>query len=164
MNLDRVQLTCAFRIFPRPPGLFIIICCHRARSYSYNFLWITTVSIDIVTKIVKQKCFGCKTYFPDTFFNSEPRNLQHFCVYSEFNSPEAVGPLFLWVFRKFTCSLGFAGRRRRRTTTNGRDGRTGDDDDGRTDGTDGQRTTTTDGRTQLKISNTTLAIIFSTIP
>ena len=64
-----------------------------------------------------------------------------FRVDSEFDSLEAVGPLFWWVFRKFTCGLGFAGRRRRRTTTDKRDGR-----DGRTDRGRWRRTTATDGR------------------
>ena len=36
------------------------------------FLFITKVNIDIGTKILKQKCFGRKTYIPGTFFNFKP--------------------------------------------------------------------------------------------
>ena len=91
---------------------------------------------------------------PFLTFNQEICSI--FCVDSEFHSPDAVGPLFWWIFRKFACGLGFAGWRRRRTTTDGRDGRTGrtdgqrttttDDGDGRTGRTDGRRTTTTDAQ------------------
>ena len=33
-----------------------------------------------------------------------------FHVDFDFNTPGAVGPLFWWVFWKFACGLGFAGR------------------------------------------------------
>ncbi len=37
-----------------------------------HILFFTKVNIDIGTKILKQKCFGRKTYFPGTFFNFKP--------------------------------------------------------------------------------------------
>ena len=37
-----------------------------------HILFFTKVNIDIGTKILKQKCFGRKTYIPGTFFNFKP--------------------------------------------------------------------------------------------
>ena len=49
--------------------IFLIFPTYR---FFIIFLFITKVNIDIGTKILKQKCFGRKTYIPGTFFNFKP--------------------------------------------------------------------------------------------
>ena len=62
----------------------------------YKIFILIKINIDIGTKILKQKCFGRKTYFLGTFFNFSPAKAKKSTdrALFEFNTPEAVGPLF----------------------------------------------------------------------
>ena len=68
------------------------------------------VNIDIGTKILKQKCFGSKTNFFNTYSNFRPaiQNYRSRRIRSTYS--RGCRSFFLMFFQKFACGLGFAGR------------------------------------------------------
>ncbi len=45
---------------------------YKSMIVLYKIFILIQINIDIGTKILKQKCFGRKAYFPGTFFNFNP--------------------------------------------------------------------------------------------
>ena len=107
---------------PNLNGVQVFITTHentwRPHDIPYTYP-VLTINIDIGAKILKQKCFDCKTYFPDTFLGFDPRNkhefVRRFWIWYSRGSRTHI----LRFLRKFACGLGFAAWRRR-TTDDGR--------------------------------------------
>ena len=80
--------------------------------YIFYILYILSkkVNIDIGTRILKQKCFGSKTNFFNTYSNFRPaiQNYRSRRIRSTYS--RGCRSFFLMIFQKIACGLGFAGR------------------------------------------------------